>query len=474
MIDEALERRLSAAAGTDEEEEIRAVYADWLEARGRADMAKALRAYRSIPFAPVSLRLREPPDDATPTWIVSVVDFPKPFELLVVDDWTGRPGHGPIMDQKERSVSLSDLDRRMAETKIDLPFDLAAAGLGRGRAVVRIRSLADCEPASIAAQLSSGGLAGEAHELGLAHVFRDERFRTVERSWRSLSWLLRRASPPMAISIVQASAEELILDREDAPSLGKSGIWYLPPNRNHLGMAPEAAVLLGPPVPPDERGVELLRAFGEVARLKTTPFVTATDLDVTSAHAFIDALPSLGRHVTVAAPPFVLREAHPFEREPLTGHASYLLAARMAESYRLHAGGGGIRGPLPGVRLAKNGGLAESIYAASRGISAFIQRGPDAELSEAVTASAAAGGETRSLDLHCSRAALACCCRTSNTAADGSRIYRRMSATTRPSTPADWKSGCAGASSTPACASPSWTRRGPPRRRRMASTRRST
>lgn len=410
MVNEDFEAQLSAVAAnasmSDQAKDtverlILEPYADWLEGRGRADMAQAMRAHRPQAFRPVSLFVTEPPDEPSEPgrYAGQFPDVTLPLELFVIDELIPREDPRPIEDRREFPLSRENFAKQMAEAKLVIALDLEGAGLGQGNVDVHVRGLRDLEPSALGSQLSERGIAPDAMDRALAALFSDSRFRTVERTWRSLRWLLDRVSDPVRIAIVNGSPDDLQVDFEDSSDTERSGLFRQVNNHNHPGMRPSGAIVFGPTLAPGAGRHNLLRAMGEVARRKALPLIAALDIDPADPRDWLAMTKPIGRHVTLAGPSFVLRPPHSFEAAPLDGSASYLVAARMAAAFSMHWGGGGVAGELPGVALTRPTSRSRSIFGASRGIVELLDRGRGAELVDAVTASPGAAG-SRSLDLH--------------------------------------------------------------------------
>ncbi|MFO0554354.1 MAG: type VI secretion system contractile sheath large subunit [Polyangiaceae bacterium] len=405
MVNEELEARLAALttdAAPEERRAILEVYADWVEERGRPDMAHALRAFQPDGFRPVNLAVVESTAEEPPPWTRSRENFPDvtlPLELFVIDELIPREDKRPVEDRKDLRITGETFDKHVAEAEISLALDLDAEGLGDGEVEVRINRLGDFEPDAVATQLSKLGVAADNLEGALRALFAKEQLRTVERTWRSLRWLLDRVRAPVRVAIVNATAEELIADFDDCPKLHQSGFFRIVNNHNHPGMRPSGAVVFGSQLRREPRGFRLVRTMAEVARRKSLPLIAGTELELSSRWDWLAHTAPVGRHAIIATPSFVLRPAHPFESARLEGSASYLVAARMAEAFCQHWGGGGLGGVLRGVELTRQGGRNHSILAASRGFTELYARDGDVHLSDGATASPSPTG-SRSLDLH--------------------------------------------------------------------------
>ncbi|MFO0554358.1 MAG: type VI secretion system contractile sheath large subunit [Polyangiaceae bacterium] len=400
MVNADLEDQLAALpadAAPETERAILEVYADWLEEQGHADMAHALRVYQPDGFRPVSIAVAD--DPLPPKYgLLRVEDVTLPLELFVIDQFLPRADPRLLDDRRDSPLTDENFDKRLAEHQITVSLDLAAAGIGDQQIEVQLRRLGDFEPDALATQLSRLGVAAPNLQGALRALFEQEPLRTVERTWRSLRWLLDRIREPVRVAIVNASAEDLIAEFEDAPTNRHAHIHRMVNYRNHPGMTPSGAIVLGPQLPRERRGFYLLRQMAEVARRKALPLITAAHPEMMS-WAELATEPAIGRHAIIATPSFVLRRAHPFEAAALEGSASYLVAARMADAFSRHWGGGGLCGALRGVDLTHRGGRSHSIVAATRGFTQLIARDGDTHLTYGATASPSSAG-SRSLDLH--------------------------------------------------------------------------
>lgn len=377
------------------------VYGDWLEQHGWDVASRAVRAYRPDGFEPVDLSVVR--DVAEPLlgerYERDYPDITLPLELVVMDEIQARSDPRPMASRSGTSLTAANLQESLSQQRNTFAFDLAAAGIGAGRIEVHWRHFDELEVEWVAGQLSKLGVAADNLEGALRLFFENDRVRTVERSWRSLRWLLQRLDAPVRLSILNASEADLLEDFENAARPSTSGLYRIVNSTNHPGMDPAGALVLGALArlaPSRQQG--LLRRIGEVARMKALLFIATSNLDPCEDDSLLSGA-SLGRHVILAAPSFILRPAHPFEDAPLEGSASYLLAARMAAAFSKHWGGGGLQGRLRDVKLARPTGRSRSILAASRGFVEFIGRGDDAHLIDGATASPSQAG-SRSLDLH--------------------------------------------------------------------------
>lgn len=377
------------------------VYGDWLEGQGWAHASHALRAHRPDPFQPVDLSvvsdLAEPPLGTR--YQAMFQDITLPLELFVVDEIQARGDNRPIEERKEISLTADNLNRVMYEQSNAFTLDLKAAGIGDSTIAIRCPRLTHFEVEAVAQNLVNLGVAAENLDGALRLFFGNERVRAVERAWRSLRWLCRRLDAPVRLCVLNASAADLLADFEDAQELRKSGPFRAINNHNHPGMRPSGAIVLGSNVRlPLSQHRYLLRCMGEVARMKGLPFVAGLDRDPCKED-WPSFETSLGRHVILARPSFVLRPAHSFEDAPLEGSASYLIAARMAAAFSKHWGGGGLQGSLQDVKLASPTSRSRAILAASRGCSEFVAVRESAYLFAGATAGSSLAG-SRSLDLH--------------------------------------------------------------------------
>jgi hypothetical protein len=326
-----------------------------------------------FPLSPFRLETSQDPDDKTQQFHV----YPQlPLDILVVSNFTGRPDSRCIEDRQPVRVRRDNFDKVLTEHKLSFQIALGLPALATTD--IRVRRLSDFEAASLAAQISSQApLDRDSVERALAIVYRDPNFLEAERSWRSLWPVVEEASEDLTIEIMNASAEDLIADFEDAPSLSKSGLFRMANRYNHQGMRPYAALVMGHALRTTGPDGYLIRKLGEIARAKNVPVLVNAAEEV-EAPTYQEAREHAAwqktedaRFVAICAPPFVLRRAYQGS-EVLEGAASFLVARLLITSFARYLYGSHLFGALPGVDLVRAVTADESERCRPRGYLALV------------------------------------------------------------------------------------------------------
>ena len=220
------------------------------------------------------------------------------------------------------------------------------------------------------------------------HILHHEQFQALESTWMALRFLVAHVNfrENIQIHVLNCAKQDLIDDFEDAPEIAKSGLYRLVYSKEYgtFGGEPYGVVVCDYEFDPGPVDMNLLANCAAVASMAHVPFLTnasprffgeqsydrlAIYDDVravfqnpqyTRWHSFRGSEDA--RYVGMCLPRFLLRrlynrqDVHDFvfderseqKRDYLWGHAAYLLATRVAESFARYRWSPNIVGPTAG------------------------------------------------------------------------------------------------------------------------------
>lgn len=227
--------------------------------------------------------------------------------------------------------------------------------------------------------------------LQMSEILHNETFQKLERSWRSLKYLVDHTDfrENIKIEMLSVAKQDLLADFEDAPEITKSGLYKLAYTEEfgQFGGKPYGMMVGDYEFGYGPQDIQLLQELGSIATMSHAPFVAAASAQMFGLDDF-SALPNLkdlksifempqytkwqsfretedARNVSLAVPHFLLRLPYGQDTNPaksfafnesvsdsndsfLWGNAAFTFAARITDSFAKYRWAANIIGPQGG------------------------------------------------------------------------------------------------------------------------------